>query len=416
MRFEPRSTFILGVAFLTGLLAPFTINVVGSLPLAEIVLIALAGAIVVQACLTGRIAAPYFREPLLWLLIAAQGLALVSYIVSDIFRETTTNDILRGWSRMIFLSLDIAGIAYLFGADRRSFLVTQIGLALSGFAAVAVYGAQYDAYWKFGFGAPITFVVLLLLPRLGFWLGTFSLFGLGFLHLVLDFRSFGAVCFMAGVLVLVTRLPRQLRVVTVIPSLIGAIALAIVFTQTRGHEQTQRGERSNVERSAMMEAAWEAVRESPMIGQGSWFSKSPVMGNFLFLRAAKAQEAGVHGYATDVDEKNMAIHSQILVSVAEGGLVGGTFFFVFGLALLWGLGYCTLWRFYDVNSPLYLTVLLLSVWNLLFSPFSGPHRLLIAFSCGLLLILWREARGKDEPEPEIEPLPETASLSPAHSS
>lgn len=413
MRIDPRNTALLGVAFLSGLLTQFSVNVVGSLPLAEVVLLALAGVLIVMTCVTRRITATFFREPLFWIFIAAQAVALTSYIVSDLYRGTSTNDILRGWSRMVFLTMDIAMLSYLYGADARSFLATQFGGALGGLVAVQVYGAQYDAYWKFGYGGPITFLIFLIVPRFSFCLGLFAIFGIGLIHLVLDFRSFGAVCLLAGVLLCVTRLPRRLRMVTVLPALIAAIAVAFVFYQSRGHEESGRGERSNVERTAMLAAAWEGVRESPWIGQGSWFSKSRVMENFLLLRAAGAIEAGVHGYALDNEGKEIAIHSQILVSVAEGGILGGTFFFVFALALAWGLAYCTLWRASDVNTPVYLLALLLSVWNLLFSPFSGTHRLLIGFSCGLLIILYREARGKEESVPITAAIPDEPLLSPA---
>jgi hypothetical protein len=81
-----------------------------------------------------------------------------------------------------------------------------------------------------------------------------------------------------------------------------------------------------------------------------------------------------------------------------------------------GLIYCTLWRRCDADTPIYLLVLLLSVWNLLFSPFSGTHRILISFSCGLLLMLWRECWGKDERATETTSLSNHPQLSPAHSS
>jgi hypothetical protein len=41
----------------------------------------------------------------------------------------------------------------------------------------------------------------------------------------------------------------------------------------------------------MIGAAWQGFRESPFIGQGSWFSKSRVMDDFL-VRRHEACKAG----------------------------------------------------------------------------------------------------------------------------
>ena len=150
-----------------------------------------------------------------------------------------------------------------------------------------------------------------------------------------------------------------------------------------------RATRSNVERSAMLQAAWEGFTKSPLVGQGSWFSNSNVMDEFLAIRMQNARIAGVGGFAED-DAEGMAIHSQILVALAEGGLFGAAFFFAYGALLLWGLWFCLTDAPWDWTLPIGLFVLLVAFWNLLMSPFSGTHRVEIAMAVGLLLILWRQ--------------------------
>ena len=87
------------------------------------------------------------------------------------------------------------------------------------------------------------------------------------------------------------------------------------------------------------------------------------------------------------------MHSQVLVSLAEGGILGGCFFLLYGVTLLWAIGYCILQRPLDRLSPVYLLTLASAFSNLLFSPFSGAHRVGIALAAGLVLLLAQERRG-----------------------
>ncbi|MEO6741503.1 MAG: hypothetical protein ABIP20_14745 [Chthoniobacteraceae bacterium] len=405
MSIEPRRAIFFAVALLAGLLAQFSVNVVGTLPLAEIVLLVFCGAVVVHTSVTRKLAAPFFREPLFLILVVAQTIAFGSYIVSDVCRGTSTNDMIRGWSRMIFLGMDIVAFAYLFRAHASCFIWSTVGLMLGGVLATAMGGAQYDAYWKFGFGGPATIATFLIIPFFGRAVGLALIAALSFLHLSLDYRSTGGVCLIAAMLLGVQMLPRQFRVLVLIPALVLGTALTFWMNDRQRFDDDARGSRSTVERTAMMEAASEAFFESPMIGQGSWFSNSPVMENFQLLRSMGARLAGVHGYAIETEETNIAIHSQLLVSIAEGGIFGGTFFIVFGALLAWALWYCTISRAPDSRTPIFVFTLLNAVWNLLFSPFSGAHRIGIALGCGLILLLWREAGSRataEGEEPEFE--------------
>jgi hypothetical protein len=308
----------------------------------------------------------------------------------------------RGWSRMIFLGIDVIAITYLFGAQASCFIWSQVGLMLGGVLAMILDGAQYDAYWKFGLGGPATIAVFLLSPYFGRFIGIVLISALAVLHLSLDFRSMGGVCLLAAMLLCVQGIPRQLRALILIPALIGGTALTFWMSNRQQGEDDARGSRSNVERTAMLVAASEAVIESPLIGQGSWFSNSKVMENFQLLRSEGARIAGVHGYAVDPEETNIAIHSQLLVSIAEGGIFGGTFFIVFGAMIAWALWYCTIRRETDAKTPIYFFFLLNATWNLFFSPFSGAHRIGIATGCGLIFLLWREAHSRATAGEDLE--------------
>ena len=148
----------------------------------------------------------------------------------------------------------------------------------------------------------------------------------------------------------------------------------------------------------MMTAAAEAFVESPLIGHGSWFSRSNVYENFLMIRDEAAHEADVGGFANanDQDIDTIAFHSQILVALAEGGLFGAAFFLVFAVGLLGAMAQIVFRASWHRSDPAALLYLLFAAWNLAMSPFSGAHRVYIALSVGLILLSRAEEPARSE--------------------
>src|SRR4051812_40902762 len=91
-------------AFLVGALMPFTINVVGQLPLAELILLGLAGLVILNLGFRQQLPAA-FRSRLLWLFLGCLAVVLCSYVAADVYRESASRDMARGWSRLIFLAI-----------------------------------------------------------------------------------------------------------------------------------------------------------------------------------------------------------------------------------------------------------------------------------------------------------------------
>jgi O-antigen ligase len=207
----------------------------------------------------------------------------------------------------------------------------------------------------------------------------------------MDYRAYGGFCFLVGSLILVQALPRRVRPV-ILPIFVafGMAGILFVYLRSQGDDQN-RTNRSNLERSAMIQAAAEAFVQSPLIGHGSWFSNSRVMENFAAIRWQEAQIAHMGGFAEE-DGDDMALHSQILVGLAEGGVLGGAFFIVYGLSLIWALLYCVLKQSWQPSTPVYLFTLISALWHLFMSPFSGTHRVLIALAAAFVAVLQREAR------------------------
>ncbi|HEY5812124.1 MAG TPA: hypothetical protein VIT23_05685, partial [Terrimicrobiaceae bacterium] len=144
--------------------------------------------------------------------------------------------------------------------------------------------------------------------------------------------------------------------------------------------------------SAMIQAAWEGFLTSPLIGNGSWFSKSDVWDNFLMIRSEKEAAAG-RGLGFDIrDLEGAAIHSQILTALAEGGILGGTFFFLYTILILCAFWYLLTDATWHWLMPIRLSILISSLCGIFMNPFSGTARLDISVAVALSLVLLAERK------------------------
>jgi hypothetical protein len=373
-------------AFSAGLLTAFTVSVGGELPLGELVLTAMFGWVVLFGMVNGCLPPEMPRTRLFRLLLVCQAVAFLAYVFSDIYRHSTVHDMGRGWARMVFLAIDIVAVAYLFGISRLNLLLFIAGELLGDSLHSLALGALYGDMWKFGVGVPLTYLVLFTASFAGRPALAAAAFAMSAVHFVMDFRSFGGICLVAGTATLITVFPRRARAWLAVPAVL-AVAGAIGAYAYK-HAGDHRATRSNVSRSAMLIAAYQGFVSSPIVGQGSWFSKSTVFDNFMQIRADAAKAAHVGGFPeANEDPGTVAFHSQILVALAEGGIFGAAFFLAFGGALVVAIYRLTFCLEGGRFTGLYLLVLVSALFNWFLSPFSGAHRVYIAVACGLLLFL-----------------------------
>ena len=379
-------------AFLVGFLQPLAITLVGKLLISELLLLV----VLVHSAVTfalARVLPVSIPSPrtLIFLLIC-QLLALLSYIVSDLWHQSLPFDMIRGWLRMIFLLVDTFVLALLFGAGIRPFVLLLVGLSFSSLLTF-LEGPLFGDYWKFCFGYPLTIVILLSVPRLlGFWATVAASLALGVLHLLMEYRSLGIQCLLLAGLLLSRSLPplfRKYLFIMCIPIAFVGLpwTLSVLLADTEGSAN-----RSNVERSAMLTAAWEGFLASPWVGNGSWFSKSNVWDNFLLIRSQKEIETGGKLGFDPHDFGGKAIHSQILTALAEGGLLGGTFFLAYTVLLILGFWFLLTEASWHWLMPIRLSILISSFCAVFMSPFSGTSRLEIGMAAALVVVLLDERK------------------------
>lgn len=389
------------LAFIAGLLTPFTVRLVGLMPVGEFVLFAIAAGAVLLAAVGRVLPSPLLQNRLFLVLLLAQAVALAAYVVTDLYRGSTPHDMARGWARMVFLAVDFFAVACLLGRSARNFVWLLLGLQFGECAAAIVHGPLFGAYWKFGFGMPITVLALGLAGRAGPFVASCAALGFGLLHFALDYRGAALICLGVAGLAGLHVFPREWRGRLFPVGVACALFALLVANWIARPAATARADRSNIDRSAMLLAAAEAVRESPFIGQGSWFRQSDVMDNYLLIRDDSAKLAGIGGFAgPNEDVPEVSLHSQLLVSLAEGGLFGAAFFIVYLFVLLGALRrtiFAAAWR---ASAPLRLLVLCAAVINVFLSPFSGAHRVYIALAAGLAVLIYfeNETREADEAE------------------
>ncbi|MBK9991609.1 MAG: O-antigen ligase family protein [Verrucomicrobia bacterium] len=368
---------------IAGFLSAFTVSMVGLLPVGELVL-----ALVFPWVLVRSIAYhgwPARLQQLGWykLLFVLIGVMAMGYIGSDLYRGTGSGNLIRGWARVGFLAIDFVTIAYLIDSSWRRLFVFVFALYLGNSLNALLAGPLMGEWWKFGVGYTLTAIGLFAVAGRNPFLQVTVALILGLLSLGLGARSLGSICLLAAGLFWLRYargVLRPLAFVVMLGALAGMFTAAnTVFIENQDHAG------SNMERQSMIETAAEAFISSPLVGQGSWFTASRIS---RLEERMERKDPTFRGYSEE-EVRKISIHSQLLVALAEGGVLGGLFFVFLGMLLLKTLR--TL-----VNNPMphrsFLFYLVIAgLWNLCMSPFSGVTRIEIALVvCACLLVILQQ--------------------------
>jgi O-antigen ligase len=343
------------------------------------------------------------RRLLMWF-FALGGAYFIGLVATDLYRHTAFADYARGWARALVYLADFAGLLVL-GYRRFSRLVLFIaGTALSQLILIGL--GAWASGWKFGYAYPATVAVLLLVDSRRRLLAFIAVALLGTVHLLLDFRSFGAFCVAAAALTYAKGIHpgfgARLRAALIAGAT--AVVFGVLYLSGAGltgaaYDMVLRRQGSNVERAAGFVVAAEAIRQSPIIGYGSWAKSDEGLEAWAQLLA----QAGDRGTAEEIQERALfspagaaiRAHSMLLQAWVEAGFVGLVFFgFEFLVAAMMFYGIVTvgsLGRYYGLVCFFGFW----SLWAFIMSPFSGPSRLYTAMSLTLLFIFWSSSRPPD---------------------
>ena len=400
VRVKVASVFV----FICGALNVLTLKLVGEMYATELMLPAMA----LVALMMGG-ANQAFQERTFWVLLAAAGITLAGYIVSDLVQETRPEQYLRGWGRVILMVTDFVALTMLLSHDRRNLWWFCLGMGAGGVLYLRLLLHTPISIWKFGYAEPM----LLVAATLGYflpgriaagWLGA-----LGVVSMKYDFRSFAAICFVLAVYMWIRAArPRQALAgngkslkALVATALAGIVVLA-ALSASESDYSAQRRAQSDAGRSAAIEVGLIAIGRSPVTGYGSWTENRELAQMYL---ARYLEKRGMRDPDADVG-RHFTPHSQILQSWVEGGMLGAAFFLVLGYLLLRSVKWAILARPVDMLTPLILYLLSSCAWNLFMSPFSAPHRIHIALGAAVLVLVNREQRTLRSKTPNPADMPD----------
>lgn len=364
-----------------GLACGFTVQVVGQLPVGEILLLAICPWPVFRAV---RMRGWRARiQQLRWyqMLLILAGVAELGYVISDLYRGTPASFEIRGWARVGLLAVDLVTIAYLIDRSWTRLWVFTTAFIFGTFINALILGPLFDRWWEFAIGAPVAafgFFICAWLPAFAPILVALIVTGLS---LVFGARSLAGIALLSSAL-FALRYARGILRPMAIAGMVIAMG-AVLYAAQAVVQYDENKTNSNIERESMIETAAEEFASSPLIGQGTWYAASKMLRSVEEHR--EDLDPKFHGYSEE-EARTLSIHSQLLVTLAEGGILGGLFFIFYG-----GLICKTLRSLIRTPVPhraFVIYMLVDGLWNLCMSPFSGGARIdIVLVICACLLVI-----------------------------
>lgn len=339
---------------------------------------------------------------------------LCSQILTDLIRDTPFRDFSRGWSKIIFMSMNFASIYMLVYGSRKRITLFALGIVIGGYLSFLISPSDFAERqpWKFGLGIPTIMLVLLITQ----WRPIFKVFGLptimilavGIYSMAVGSRSMAGIAIVTGMYVFVQQMlgrkrtsPAGFSPVRTFMFFAGGIMIAATmlnvyqFAASNGMlgEQAQEtyarqsagsfgillGGRSEIFVSS------QAVWDSPIIGHGSWAKNREYVSRIYELER--------YGYEITYfasEEGLIPTHSHLMSGWVEAGIVG-MFFWLWLLILIFRV-MSNLYMMREPLSPIVTFVGFLMLWDILFSPFGAERRVTVPFNIIMMMFVWEVLR------------------------
>lgn len=396
--------------FLVPLLLAVDFNLGGRLFLSEIVLVLALPFLLDQARRRGvsRVPLKVVGLGLIW---------LIGQVVTDLVRMTPEADWTRGWSKIVFLLVNLASLALLIDGRWRRIWLFGAGLAVGEAVQFYVHPSAYAIGdpWKFGLGPAVSLGGALLAS----WPSVYRrplasagiLLALAVVNLQMDFRSMAGVCFLAGVGVLlagrsdgvhVRRSSRRRAALITCISVLGGLGFVQLYQHAAqgGALGVRAQTKYDAQQSSLgillsgrpeITVAARAIRDSPIIGHGSW-AKDPKYVQMLF---SELRNAGYRGTTVPLSQDLIPTHSHLFGAWVEAGIAGAIFW-------LWALGLVVsvlprLHGLADERVPLLAFLGVSFLWDVLFSPFGAERRVIVPYCLLALLLAQADLRRRNRP-------------------
>lgn len=384
------------LAFVIALATPFSVKLVGSLPVAEILVLPLAPVFVI------------FRRhrpisPVLKAIFFLMGLWLFGQVITDLYRHTAAVDWMRGDAAIVFFGFDLAFLNAFLGGNERRKIVFIAGLAIAGLLSARFAPSRFaqGEPWKFGYSDGTILLIILIscfFYRQQKYFMVCALFaGLIAINLIENYRSPVLNLLVAMVLV-VPVIPSRIGRLKLLPrsgslgrvAVLAALALAGAWlASTLVHWVTSAGiigQEAQVKNEQEIQGAGgvllggrpeilvssRAVMDSPILGYGSWARDYRYVEMLNDLLIEQGKSSNLQGL-TEASEDLIPAHSHLMGAWVWAGILGA----VFWAFLLWWVlkGIVKVSMLRPPMAPLYAYLLVSYFWAILFSPFGSTLRI-----------------------------------------
>jgi hypothetical protein len=386
------------LVFLAPALSFIELNLVGRLFLPEIIVLGLVPFVLYRS------SKHLLHKPIVRFIMLA-ALWLLGQMLTDLYRDTSFDDMLRGWSKILFFIVNFITMYTLISRNRTRAIYVTAGLAFGMIATYFLVPNQYAAEypWKFGYGYAITIAIITSLTwaytkeHISLHVVSSSLFALSAINFLKDFRSLAGICFISGILMLTmnyTRKSPKLAVATAIK--IGVSGLAAVWISLSIYAYAASsgvlGEQAKIKYEfqsagieglgpfgillagrAEMLVSTRAVLDSPILGHGSWARDQHYVNLMQTIQEASGMSVTPPEYLEDL----IPTHSYLFGAWVEAGILGGVFFLWLLAALAFALAKTI--RTHPIYAPLLTFICLGGIWDVLFSPLGAQARFASAF-------------------------------------
>lgn len=398
---------LLGFSSLMLLMLPILtavrIQLVGELMLSDVVV----AIVTLLLLLRGRLSLSW---PYLKLCLSLCCLWLLAAIVSDMVNGTSSANYLRGWANIAFFALYLLVMFHILAGRPDRVRIAVVGIAIglmSNATRIFLGGITSDliTVWKMGFGlGTMIFLAVILARRPGSEkrAGKFMLM-LSPINMFLASRSLFLFTCLAGLLSgFSVRLRSKRQRVAISCALVATFALAVpigeaaydrlVLAGTFGEEVLQKhlmlgASDMGVLLSGRSEtlASLTAIGRSPFLGNGSWAEDWNLVQLYNMRREQAGQEINWQRIET-VGTALIPTHSALLGAWVWHGVLGAVFWLAAFSMILRAL-VASIYGHYRAG-PAIVLVLIMALWDILFSPFAADRRYIFATIlgiCGIIL-------------------------------
>jgi len=323
------------------------------------------------------------------------GLWLFGQVVSDLYRQTATQDWIRGDATIIFFGLDILGTAILLSKNERRKIIFLVGMSIGSMLFTFIHPSDFalDQPWKFGYASGVITLTLLIscffYARRNYMIAGLLILGIAAVNLLENYRNPVGQLLMILALVFPI-IPEQFGRLRILPRSHDVARVAVLFGLTVGtvwvaarlvefvtsaglvsEEAKQKNEMQGRGGSLLLggrpeiQVSLQAVKDSPIVGYGSW-AQDPKYVEMLFdmqLEQGLIDREDMLEYESDL----IPTHSHLMGAWVWAGILGGVFWFY----ILWLALRCII-RIAISRPPLapvYMAMAIGLVWGILFSPF-----------------------------------------------